>query len=302
MTWSDKRVEGVGEGSVGLDANLFFSPTFGFTGQLIQSYGSADEGTWAYFLRPSYDSPTGHFHVRYTHLGENFAENANGIGFIRDDDRREIDSALEKTVWFESGVLEQLNYGSNYNLYWGQTRTLRSWQVDQELEFEFRNRWSVSLDHSEEFKRFEKDFRNRESEVEVGYNTREFRSAGLGAAWGRSFDADFRLFSASGRLKPTASASFEYELERLVLDPDPDDETTWIHVVRASQFFTNDLFLQVFYQTNSVIDRKNLQAVFVYRYDPPFGTIQVAFQRGTAAFGERSDQGNTLFLKATRVF
>jgi hypothetical protein len=35
---------------------------------------------------------------------------------------------------------------------------------------------------------------------------------------------------------------------------------------------------------------------------PPFGTIQVAYQRGTAAFGERSRQGNTLFVKATTVF
>ncbi|MFB3070340.1 MAG: hypothetical protein ACE1ZF_06590 [Gemmatimonadales bacterium] len=35
---------------------------------------------------------------------------------------------------------------------------------------------------------------------------------------------------------------------------------------------------------------------------PPFGTIQVTFQRGTAEFGQRSEQGNTLFLKATGVF
>jgi len=71
--------------------------------------------------------------------------------------------------------------------------------------------------------------------------------------------------------------------------------------MRANEFFTKDLFLRVFFQTNS-IDRRNLQAVFVYRYLPPFGTIQVAYQRGTAAFGERSTQGNTLFVKATTVF
>ena len=46
----------------------------------------------------------------------------------------------------------------------------------------------------------------------------------------------------------------------------------------------------------------NVQAVFVYRYQPPFGTIQLAFQRGTAEFGQRSEQGNTLFIKATYVF
>ncbi len=60
--------------------------------------------------------------------------------------------------------------------------------------------------------------------------------------------------------------------------------------------------MRVFYQTNSAIERNNLQAVFVWRYMPPFGTAQVAFQRGTAAFGERSTQGNTLFVKLTTVF
>jgi hypothetical protein len=34
----------------------------------------------------------------------------------------------------------------------------------------------------------------------------------------------------------------------------------------------------------------------------PCGTIRAACQRGTAPFGQRSDQGNTLFLKATTVF
>jgi hypothetical protein len=91
-------------------------------------------------------------------------------------------------------------------------------------------------------------------------------------------------------------------LQRLRLDPDPGDESTWIHVVRANQFFTKDLFLRLFFQTNSAIDRRNVQAVFVWRYRPPFGTIQVAYQRGTAAFGQRSGQGNTLFVKMTTVF
>jgi hypothetical protein len=87
-----------------------------------------------------------------------------------------------------------------------------------------------------------------------------------------------------------------------MLDPDPARQGTWIHVLRADQFFTKDLFLRLFFQTNSAIDRRNAQVVFVYRYLPPFGTIQVAYQRGTAAFGQRSTQGDTLFLKATTVF
>ena len=68
-----------------------------------------------------------------------------------------------------------------------------------------------------------------------------------------------------------------------------------------NQFFTKDLFLRVFFQTNSVLDGRNVQAVFVYRCLPPFGTVQLAFQRGTAEFGARSDQGHTLFVKVTTV-
>ena len=105
---------------------------------------------------------------------------------------------------------------------------------------------------------------------------------------GRGIQGDGRLV---GRVR----------LRRLVLHPDPGDGGTWIHVLRTNQFFTKDLFVRLFFQTNSVIDRRNLQAVFVYRYLPPFGTVQVAFQRGTAEFGQPSSQGNTLFVKVTTV-
>jgi hypothetical protein len=100
----------------------------------------------------------------------------------------------------------------------------------------------------------------------------------------------------------SARLSAEYELQRLWLVPDPTSGSTWIHVIRANQFFTKDLYLRTFFQTNSAIDRRNVQVVFVWRYLPPFGSVQIAYQRGTAAFGQRSDQGNTLFLKATTVF
>jgi hypothetical protein len=182
VTMANRRLEGENQGSAGLDATLFFTKTYGMTGQLIKSYGPFSRGTWAYFIRPSYDSPTGHFHVRYTHLGDRFADNANVIGFIRDDDRRELDSAIEKTFWIRRGTFERIQYGSNYNVYWGQTGTLRSWQIDQSVEVELRNRLSFEASHTEEFKRFEKDFRNRQTGIEVGYNTREFSRLKLASA------------------------------------------------------------------------------------------------------------------------
>jgi len=298
-----RQFEGLGQGSVGMDANLFFTDTFGLTAQLIESFGEHGGGSMAYFIRPSYDSATGHFHVRYTHLGDRFRDNVNVIGFIRDDNRRELDAEVTKTWWPTGGALERIEYGSNNNVYWAaNSDVLRSWKLEQSFEVETRSRWVFSIDYTEEFKLFEKGFRNHEVEFEVGYNTREFNSVTFEYQFGTAFDSDFNLYTIGTAYKLTEQLSVEYSLEYLSLDPDPEDESTWIHVIRADQFFTPDLFINLFFQTNSSIDRRNIQATFVYRYQPPFGTLQVAYQRGTAEFGERSDQGNTFFLKATTVF
>jgi hypothetical protein len=299
---TDRLRDGAHQGVASSDATLFFTRTLGMTAQWVETYGPSDQGRRGFFLRPAYDSPTGHFHVRYTHLGENVAENANAVGFIRDDDRRELDSAVEKTIFLAHGILEQIAYRSNYNVYWSQAGPLRSWEIVEGLSFQARNRWSLDLGHTEDLQRFEKDFRNRESRLSLGYNTREYESASVGYSLGRNFDADFRLFSASSAYKPTEQLSLEYALERLTFDPDPDGESTWIHVARADQFFTPDFFLRLFVQRNSALDRTIVQSVLVWRYAPPFGTLQLAFQRGTPGVGGQPSVGNTLFLKATAVF
>jgi hypothetical protein len=299
---SNRRWNGADQGAFSADTSLFFSRTVSMTAQLAKTYGPFTRGTTAFLIRPSYDSSTGHFHVRYGHLGDRVADNLNVIGQIVDDDRRELDSHITKIVWIRRGAFEQIRHDSNYNIYWGQTGVLRSWKVNQTMAVEFRNRMNTRVFWAEEFKLFEKEFRNRQAGVDIGYNTREYQSVTTGLEFGRNFDSDYLLWTGSARYKVTAELSAEYSLERLELDPDPQRQSTWIHVIRANQFFTKDLFLRLFLQTNSAIDRNNLQAVFVYRYLPPFGTLQLAYQRGTAAFGQRSTQGNTLFLKATTVF
>jgi len=88
----------------------------------------------------------------------------------------------------------------------------------------------------------------------------------------------------------------------LILEPDPEGESTWIHVIRATNYFTPDLFIKAFYQVNTSIDKHNIQVLFVYRFQPPFGLIQLAYQKGTARFGEAGTQGHTLFLKFAYMF
>jgi len=299
---ANKHLNGKNKGTAGFDTALYFTDVFRFTGQLAASYGEHSGSNLAFFLRPSFDTATFHFHVRYTQLGEYFADNANEVGFIRDDDRREFDSSLSKTWWMNRTIFNSVGYDSNYNIYWGLNGTLRSWKIDQETEFEFRNRFSLELAHHQEYKLFEKEFRNHKTDIELGYNKREWQHVNMTYSFGHNFDQDFHLVEGSVNYMFFKKLSLEYGLERLIYTPDPEGESTWIHVLRATNYFTTDLFLKVFYQVNTRIDKHNIQALFVYRFQPPFGTLQLAYQKGTAEFGEKGDQGHTFFVKFAYMF
>jgi hypothetical protein len=299
---ANRLINGRNQGTVGLDTSLYFTKTLQFTGQLAMSYGDYAADNVAFFLRPSYDSATGHFHVRYTHLGKYFGDDANAVAFIRDDNRRELDSALEKTFWIKRGPFERVGYDSNYNIYWGTEGTLRSWQVDQGLDLDLRNKFSLAADYTEEYKLFEKDFRNRQAEFTLGYNTREWQSATIAYGFGRNFDLDFQLVEGRINYRLGRTLALEYALTRLVFNPDPEGETTLIHVLRATNYLSSDLFFKVFLQTNSAIDKFNIQVLFVYRFQPPFGLVQLAYQKGTARLGFRGTQGHTFFVKFAYMF
>ncbi|HUU38613.1 MAG TPA: DUF5916 domain-containing protein, partial [Candidatus Desulfaltia sp.] len=235
---ANELVNGKNRGTAGIDTALYFSDTLQFTGQLALSYGDKNSDNIAFFLRPSYDTSTFHIHLRYTQLGRNFGDNANAVGFVRDDNRRELDSAVEKEFFLNKWGLDRVRYESNYNIYWGLDNILRSWQIDQALGFDLKNKFSLNVEHHEEYKLFEKGFRNRESVLELGYNTREWQSAQLAYSFGRNFDLDFQLVEGEVNFKLTRDLSVSYGLERVVFNPDPENESTWIHVVRTTQYFT----------------------------------------------------------------
>jgi len=299
---ANRLVGGRNAGTAGLDTSINFTNTFRFTGQLAVSYGDFKGSNFAFFLRPTIDTATFHFHVRYTQLGDTFGDNANAVGFVGDDNRRELDSALEKTFWFKRGFIERISYESNYNIYWGLEGTLRSWQIDEGLGFDFKNKLSFQTDYTEEYKLFEEEFRNRQTEFTLGYNTREWQSASVAYAFGRNFGLNFDLVRGTVNYRLARDLSLEYGLTRLVFNPDPDGDSTWIHSLRTTYNFTNDLFLKLYYQVNSSIDKMSIQALFVYRFQPPFGLIQFAYQRGSTVFGVAGERTDTLFMKIAYMF
>jgi len=299
---ANRRVGGEDQGSVGLDTTLFFTETLGLTAQLLRVHGPTADGGLAWFIRPAFDSATTHFHVRYTNLDQHIREDFNAVGFLRDDDRKEFDTNFSHTFWFEQGAVEKVKAKTNYNRYTSQEGVLRSWDLNVEVKMVLRSGWELEVEYNDEFELFEKEFHNDLTELKAGWDGRDGRSIYAFVGSGVNFDSDLRLYGAEAAWAFGDSFRLEYSLTRLELDPDPEGDTTWIHVLETVYSFNPDLFIKLFLQTNSAVDKLNVQAVWVWRFIPPFGSLQVAYQRGTSEIGEISEQGDTLFTKLSWVF
>ncbi len=299
---ANRRVEGEDTGSVGVDATLFFTKTLGLTGQFLRSHGATNDGARGWFLRPAFDSANSHFHVRYTSLDEGLLDNVNAVGFLEDDDRREWDAEATHQIWFQDSAFERLEGKVNYNRYYSQAGDLRSWELEADVELVLTSGWQFEVSVDRGIEVFEKEFRNSLTSAEIGYDNRKGRAIFFEVGSGTNFDSDLKLATARLEYRLSKAWDLSYEATWLDLDPDPENESTWIHVLRSSYYFTNDLYLTLFVQTNSVIGKENVQLLGVWRFFPPFGSLQVAYQKGTSEIGAVSEQDDTLFTKLSWVF
>ncbi len=301
------------QGSIGINSTLFFSDYLGMTSQVIKSYGDYSKGTWAYFFRPSFDSQTGHFHVRYTNLGEHFRENVNDIGFIQDDDRKEFDTNATKTFWINKTGLEYIRVSENYNRYYNQKGNLRSWNNNAELEFKLYKNWELIIENSSEFKRYEIDFRDQLTEFELNFDNHKGNYYEVGYGFGREENNDTEQIHGEISMKVMEGLNIEYNVTKAWFRP-RIDRNTLIHFLRTTYYMNTDMYFKLFYRSryhisgeyfNTDLDLNNesLQLVYVWRFLPPFGSFQCAYQRGKLRVGEKdSGMSSTFFLKTSWVF
>ncbi len=309
MIGANRYYEGVNKGSIGMVGTFFFTDVLGMTTQVIKSYGHYGGGAWTYFFRPSYDSRTSHFHIRYSYVGDHVRENMNDIGFITDDDRREFDTNLRHRFWLNKSWIEEITPSVNYNQYWSLKGPIRSWDLDNSLTLTFFKKWQLDLGYNEEYKLFEKPFRNRVYSTEAQYDNKKGNIFGFTFETGRNFDRDFDSYGAEVTLKLTRGWNITYEMQRVSFNPDPENDGTIIHNVRSTYYLNKDLYLKVFYQSRDVLAgsalpgeaRETLQCIFVWRVLPPFGQIQLAYLDGPSRVTEASGRSRTLFAKISWV-
>lgn len=288
-------------GALGSDMFLNLAGDWYITGQAILSWPDPGFSTGAYFLRAERKTDVYDYHLRYTELGERFKDNVNQVGFIRDDDRRELDSALGYTWYPRSGPFQFIEYDSNYSIYWSRVNgKLRNWKINQECQVYLRNDLSFAyegeLEDQEKDFRFDRHYFNRQHLLELGYRTEEWESTEVSYTWGWNYDSNLSLWEATINrvLLPRFTAS--YSFIDLRLEPDPEEESARIHILRLEYAFTPDLYLRIFGQTDSSVDRYYLYSAFGWRYDPPFSAVYITYSRDVY---EGIDARPILFLKVS---
>lgn len=273
LTYAGKNWKTGESRSLSADYVLNLGEAWQLTGQFVASTPGKFWSSSAWFVRFARESNFYHYHIRYSDTGENFRENVNQTGFIRDDDMQEIDSDISYRWWFEESIFKYIAVETKNNIFWNHEGTLRSWYITEYIRSYFTNNFSLDFSYNNEFKLYEKKYYNDIYMVELGYNTDEWSSAKLSYSQGKNFDRDFILFVSRIRLHLFESLALTYEYNNLKYQPDPGGDATQINIITADYNFTRDLWIRLLVQNNSGLDRFYIYGLVGWRFQPPFGAI-----------------------------
>jgi len=301
LTAVDKRNDSSYVTSISGDYVLNLGETWKLTGQFVASVPGDLLSHSAWFVRFAKENNFYHMHVRYTELGENFRENVNQTGYVVDDDRREVDSDLSYRWYIQNKIFRYIEVETRNNLFWSRTTgVLRSWNINESIEFYLQNRFSLTYRYNNEYKLFDKDYHNHRHSIDLGYNTAEWSHASAGYSFGHNFDRDFQRFSLAGRTKITEKMAVEYNGDLIKFTPDEENFSTLINVFSVNYNFTNDLWVKLFAQNSTSTSKIYFYGLAGWRFKPPFGAIYLIYSHDQEAelMGELA-RADALFLKIT---
>ncbi|MEA2064112.1 MAG: DUF5916 domain-containing protein, partial [Gemmatimonadota bacterium] len=221
------------------DATLYFPSHVKFTSQFVGSFPSGSgKFTKAYFLRCARETEAYHYHLRYSNYDPGFRENVNAVGFIRNDDRHELDSDIRYEWWIKKHNIEKINFFSKNNVFWSHGGALRNVELTDWVGMTFLRKWLVGFSNSYHTELYEKRYRNHHKLAEMGYNQQHWNSYGLLYIWGRNFDSDYTRWVLRANFKPGDDLSIKYSFTHLRFSPDPNKKSTNLHVLTTDYNFT----------------------------------------------------------------
>ena len=299
LTMVDKSWNGGFTRSLGLDYTLNLGKTWKLTGQFIGSAPGDFLESSAWFMRFARENNIYHYHIRITSIGENFWDNVNQTGYIRDDDRKEIDFEGTYKFWLKNSFIKYIDVGSNNNFFWSQQNVLRSWALDNWVDFYLNNRFNLKYKYNNEYKLYEKDFYNFRHEFTLGYNTEEWSNIKLGLTSGRNFDSDLLLLSGSGRVKLFQNLSLSYTAQLVSFTPDPEERSTFVNILTTNYNFSKDLWIKMFAQSSRVNEKAYVYGMLGWRFKPPFGALYLIYSHDQFTLDQEEVRQDNFFIKLT---
>lgn len=318
FTFVDKSSDTSWVRTYGIDWVLNPGKSWKITGQLMGSSPGDFIKNSGGFLRVAHESNKHHVHIRYSDLGESFKDNINKTGFIRDDDRRELDADLIYKFWLNNKVFKYIRVATMKNAYWGQDGKFRSSKFRENLRFYFDNKFSIDFYYEYENRLVAADyfetsqnskrFYNYFLRSSLGYNTDESSFASVKYTTGKNFGRKMNIWEGSTSVMIFKKMALNYSVVKLDFDPNSTEDlklrierSTLLNIISLDYYFTNDLWLHVFAQSDSHRERIYFYGKFGWRFKPPFGALYLIYAGDD--FYDHNEltymASNTVFLKLT---
>jgi len=274
----DRSYSGGFNRALSTDATLYFPAHLLLNSQFVGSFPSGEgDFTKAYYLRLTRESELYHYHLAFTNIDPGFRDNVNQVGFIQNDDRRELDSTVRYEWWVKQYGIERVTCNTQWNNLWAHDGALRNVYLSQSVGVTFLGKWLIGLGNTYNTELFEKRFHNHTKLVESGYNLQSWNNISELYVWGRNFDRDFSQLRLRGTLKPNEELSLSLEYTRLHFSPGPNNSSTNLYNLNLDYNFTTDLWLRLVTQYNTRNHRAYVYGLFGWRFVPPFGALYLAY-------------------------
>jgi len=300
FTYTDKMTDTTASHIFSMDYVMNLGKTWKLTGQYVASDLDDIKSHSAWFVRFARENNAYHYHLRYTNIGDDFKENINETGFIRDDDRHELDGDIFYKIWLNNNFKYVSLFGMN-NVYWSQNGSLRSWYLTYGSRLYLNNRISFDMSYNNEYKLLNNEYYNNYYKFKVGYNTDEASNAVISYRFGENYARDFKLIEFDTEFQLLKKLSVNYELNHITYSPDPDTQSTMLNILGLSYYFTNDFWLRIFAQNNTQNDKLYFYGLFGWRFKPPFGAIYLIVNSDNYQdFNNNTDiRSEIVFIKLT---
>jgi uncharacterized protein DUF5916 len=282
------------------DATINFAKGYRISSQYVGGFASEGDLKSAYYAQLSRQAQLYNYTFGFTSIDPGFRENVNPVGFIQDDDRREVNANGGHAWWIRKHGIDKINSNFHTNVFWSHAGALRNVGFGGWVGVTFLDRWLVGYAKNYHTELFEKRYRNHNQLWEMGYNQQSWNNFGLLHVWGKNFDADYHRIRLRTNLKPSRKIAFSYAITYLTLSPDPDRRSTKNHNLSTDYNFTPDIWLRLISQYSTRNDRFYLYGLFGWRFSPPFGALYLAYTADR--FDQFDDLLDPVYREKQRAF